>query len=58
MDPKKRENKIRVAFNDKIVKVIKSRYFKQIYQQKIEKLDLCDEGKVKLKKVDRKILKV
>ena len=43
----KRDNKFRMVFNDKIVKVIKSRFIKQIIKQKSNKLELYDSENVK-----------
>ena len=53
----KRDNKFRMVFNDKIVKIIKTKFIKQIIKQKSDKLNLYDNENAKLKKADRKITK-
>ena len=53
----KRDNKFRMVFNDKIVKVIKSRFIKQIIKQKSNKLELYDSENMKLKKANKRITK-
>ena len=53
----KRDNKFRMVFNDKIVKIIRTRFIKQINKQKEEKLGLFDAENTKLKKANRNITK-
>jgi len=53
----KRDNKFRIVFNDKIVKTIKSRFIKQINDQKKNKLIVYDMENSKLKKNDKNITK-
>ena len=46
-----------MVFNDKIVKIIRTKFIKQITKQKADKLALYDTEYMKLKKANRNITK-